>query len=523
MNPVKTLSIVLLFSSVIGESSAQTPRRRGARRPAVANPAATQPVSQPGPTPSTTMRAIAPPSAPVPLANVNGQIITTADIDPKVRQEVEAVEARIDEARRQILDLQINTLLLESEAGKRRIPPQQLYNLEVARKITEPTDAEINKFVGDNRDQIDQTDPVTMRKQVVAFLKGEREAKISEELVKRLRASNPVVSVANANAPGLAPSAIIVSVAGRPITAGAINERLKPIAYKLRLNGYTLAKQALDLTINDLLLLAEANRRNVPPEEIVRKEISEKVHVPTEAEVAKFYADNKAKIPGELAAVSNQIASYLQEQDRQRLEQALSERLRKGADIRLLVSEPTLPVQSISADDDPVRGDANAPVTIVEFTDFQCPSCAAMQPIIDEVLKSYGPKVKLVVRDFPLAMHANARKAAEAANAAHAQGKFFEYTALLLKRQDALDIPSLKKYASELGLDRVRFDAALDGGKYAAEVKHDMDDGELYGIDSTPAIFVNGIALREMSAEALRALIDRGLAGANSNPKVSAR
>jgi protein-disulfide isomerase len=457
------------------------------------------------------------------LATVNGQSVTTADIDPKVRVEVEALEERIAEARRQILALQINTLLLESEAAKRRISPQQLYNLEIARKVTEPTDAEINKFVEDNRDQIDQTDPVAMRQQVVAFLKSERETKITDDFIKRLSASNPVVNLAAANAANLAPSAAVVTVAGRPITAGTIDERLKPIAYKLRLNTYELAKQALDLTINDLLLLAEANRRNVPPEEIVRKEISEKIQVPTDAEIAKFYADNKAKIPGELAAVSNQIASYLQEQDRQRLERALSERLRTGANIRLLISEPPLPVQSISVDDDPVRGDANAAVTIVEFTDFQCPSCAAMQPILEEVLKSYGTKVRLVIRDFPLAMHANARKAAEAANAAHAQGKFFEYTALLFKRQNALDVPSLKKYASELGLDRTRFDAALDGGKYAAEVKHDMDDGVIYGVDSTPAIFVNGIALRELSSEALRALIDRGLAGANSTPKVSAR
>jgi protein-disulfide isomerase len=237
--------------------------------------------------------------------------------------------------------------------------------------------------------------------------------------------------------------------------------------------------------------------------------------------VAKFYSENKARIPGELATVSNQIASFLQEQDRQRLEQDLSKRLRAGANIRILISEPALPVQSISVDDDPARGNANAAVTIVEFTDFQCPSCAAMAPVLDEVLKSYGSKVRLVVRDFPLAMHANARKAAEAANAANAQGKFFEYAALLFKRQDALDVPSLKKYATELGLDRARFDAALDGGKYAAEVKHDMDDGEIYGVDSTPAVFVNGVALRDLSIEALRALIDRGLAAANSAPKVS--
>jgi protein-disulfide isomerase len=523
MKPVKTLFIVVLLFFVAAESTAQTPRRRGASRPVVPKPATTQATPQPAPTPSITALLAARPSAPILLATVNGQSVTTADIDPKVREEVEALEERIGEARRQILGLQINTLLLEGEAAKRRITSQQLYDLEVARKISEPTAVEINKFVEDNRGQIDQTDPVAMRQQLVAFLKSEREAKITDDFIKRLSASNPVVNVAVANAASLPPSAVVVTVGGRPITAATINERLKPIAYKLRLNTYELTKQALDLTINDLLLLAEANRRNVPPEEIVRKEISEKVQAPTEAEVAKFYADNKAKIPDELAPIRNQIASYLQEQDRQRLERALSDRLRTGADIRLLISEPPLPVQAISVDDDPVRGNTNAPVTIVEFTDFQCPSCAAMEPILDEVLKSYGTKVKLVVRDFPLNMHANARKAAEAANAAHAQGKFFEYTALLFKRQNALDVPSLKKYASELGLDRARFDAALDGGKYAAEVRHDIEDGEIYGIDSTPAIFVNGIALREMSMEVLRALIDRGLAGANSSPKVSAK
>jgi protein-disulfide isomerase len=168
----------------------------------------------------------------------------------------------------------------------------------------------------------------------------------------------------------------------------------------------------------------------------------------------------------------------------------------------------------ISVDNDPVRGDANAPVTIVEFTDFQCPSCAAMNPVLDEMLKLYGNKVRLVVRDFPLPMHANALKAAEAANAAHAQGKFFEYASLLFKRQDALDIASLKKYASELGLDRARFDADLDSGKYAEEVRHDMNDGQTYGIGSTPTIFVNGKMLKVLSREGLKAAIDQALSPA---------
>jgi len=518
---LKILSLVLVFFIFATEGVPQGSGRRSTRRPAAAETAKPQPTPQSQPTP--VAAAISPVSrAPIPLATLNGQAITIADIDPKVRTEVEALDARIAEARRQVLELQINTLLLESEAAKRRITPQQLYELEIAKKITEPGAAEIDKFIQNNRTQIAETDPAVARQLVVSYLKDERQTNITNEFLKRLRVLYPVVNVAAAT--GTLPlSSVIVTVGGRPLTAGIIEERLKPIIYKLRLNSYKLTKEAVDRTVYDLLLLAESNKRNVPPEEIVRKEISEKAHAPTEAEVAKFYSENKTRIPGELATVRHQIASYLQEEELRRLEQELSTRLRAGANIRMLISEPVVPIQVISADDDPSRGDANAAVTIVEFTDFQCPSCAAMQPILDEVQKIYGNKVKLVVRDFPLNMHANALKAAEAANAAHAQGKFFEYAALLFQRQKALDVASLKKYASELGLNRAQFDTALDGGKYAAEVKHDMDDGNIYGVDSTPAIFVNGMALTEMSMEALRALIDRRLAAANSAPRSSTK
>jgi protein-disulfide isomerase len=312
--------------------------------------------------------------------------------------------------------------------------------------------------------------------------------------------------------PNLNNEAVVATIGGQPLKAAAINERLKPIIYNIRSEAYELTKQQADQMVNNLLLLDEARRRNVGPEQIVRSEVSDKVRPPTEAEVAKFYEENKARITGSLNDVRNQLATYLQEQERNRLEGELSARLRKNANIQWLITEPPLPVQNISVDDDPARGPANAPVTIVEFTDFQCPACAAMHPVLEEVLKSYGDKVRFVVRDFPLNRHEHARKAAEAANAANAQGKFFEYAALLFKRQQALDIPSLKKYASELGLDRARFDAALDRGTYAAEVKHDLEDGELYGVEVTPTIFINGVQLQTLSAEGLRAAIDRAAA-----------
>ncbi len=520
MKTLKPLALVVVLFVFSADAFSQPGRRRTSKRPTASpstNPAPA-PEAPPAPTPPITALA----TGPISLATLNGQTITTADIEPRVRPELEAVELRVAEARRQVLDLQINTMLLESEATRRRITPQQLYEVEIAKKITDPTAAEINQFIETNRNQITETDPTALREQVTAYLRGEREGKITDDFLKRIRVTFPVVNIA-ASSSSLPAASVIATVGGRQITSGMIEERLKPIIYKLRLNYYQLAKQATDVVINDLLLLAESNRRNVPPEELVRKEVSDKLHTPTDAEVAKFYDDNKAKMNSPLADISAQISAFLQEQDRQRLQNELSTRLRVGANIRFLITEPAVPVQTISVDDDPVRGDANAAVTIVEFTDFQCPSCAAMQPILDEVQKAYGAKVKLVVRDFPLAMHVNARKAAEAANAAHAQGKFFEYSALLFKRQNALDVSSLKKYASELGLDRTRFDAALDGGKYAAEVKHDMDDGEIYGVDSTPAIFVNGMVLTEMSVEALRALIDRGLGVAPKTPTTTTK
>ena len=452
-----------------------------------------------------------PSAAPVQIAIVNGQTISTADFDPAVRQELETLDPKIADARRSVLDLQINTMLLDIEAKKRGIDTHRLYETEVSNRVPTPTAAQIKKFIDDNRSQLqlDGVDQASINQQVTAYLHDQTENKLADDLVKRLRQTNHVVMGVDVNTPNLNDNAVLATIGGQPLKAGIINERLKPIIYKLRSDAYQLTKQQADQLIDNSLLIEEAKKRQVGPEEIIRTEISDKAHTPTDAEVAKFYQENKARITGNLNEVSNQIAAYLQEQDKQRLEHELSDRLRKSASIRWLITEPPQPVQNINVDDDPARGPVNAPVTIVEFTDFQCPACAAMHPVLEEVLKSYGDKVRFVVRDFPLNQHENARKAAEAADAANEQGKFFEYIAILFEHQKALDIASLKKYASDLGLNRTKFDAALDRGIYAAEVDHDVQDGEMYGVGSTPTIFINGVQLRTLSADGLREAIDR--------------
>lgn len=533
------LSLIITLTLAI-TSTAQTTKRRGTvnRKPAAAT---SQPESPPTsksstakpPPPSnagtasntaaaTNVAATPNPVGPINVVTLNGQTLTTADFEPAVREQLNLLETKIADARREVLDLQINTILLQVEANKRRIDTHRLYELEVTKRIPLPTAAQVKKFVDEQRAQFEGVDPAVANQQATAYLQAESEAKLADDLVERLRKTIPVTIGVDINTPNLNNEAVVATIGGQPLKAAGLNERLKPIVYQMRSQAYELTKQQSDLLVNNMLLLEEARRRQVGPEEIVRTEVSDKVRPPTEAEVVKFYNENKARINGDLNTVKNAVANYLQEQDRTRLENELQARLRKNANIQWLITEPPQPVQNISIDDDPARGgDASAPVTIVEFTDFECPACAAMHPVLEEVLKSYGNKVRFVVRDFPLNRHEYARKAAEAANAANAQGKFFEYAALLFARQKALDIPSLKKYATELGLDRAKFDAALDRGTYAADVQHDVEDGELYGVDVTPTIFINGVRLKVLSADGLREAIDRAAAGraAMTTPK----
>ena len=456
---------------------------------------------------------------------VNGQAIMLADLDPQVGQVVQGFTTNMPSLRQDALNARINTLLLESEAQKRKITGDQLMDAEVNGLIKDPTEAEIKAVYDANKQQIGDVDIAAVRPQIIGYLRNQMAQKLASDLVARLRTSHSVVmGTANVNAPGLTPATVLATVDGRAITASEFEERLKPFVYKLQREIYEAEMRAVDLKVNELLLNAEAKRLNKTPEDIYKAEVAGKAHEPTDAEVTKFYQDNKARIPPDrdLNSLRPDIVELLKTQQLSRLELELAQRLRSGAKVQVFIKEPEPPVQVISVDDDPARGEASAPVTVVVFTDFQCPSCAAMHPIIEETLKTYGNRVRLVVRDFPLSIHPNARKAAEAADAANAQGKFFEYIAVLFKNQSALDAESLKKYANDLGLDRLRFDSALNSGQYAAEVSKDVADGEAYGVDATPTLFINGVRLRNMTAEGLRAAIDSALAAKTGGASKSA-
>ncbi len=139
------------------------------------------------------------------------------------------------------------------------------------------------------------------------------------------------------------------------------------------------------------------------------------------------------------------------------------------------------------------RGNPDAKVVIIEYSDFQCPFCGKAQTTVEQILNDYNGKVKLYYKQFPLTqIHPNAQKAAEASLLAADQGKFWEYHDLLFENQDNLDLASLKRYAAQLNLDMEKFNSGLDSGIKAQAVNKDLEEGIRNGVGGTPMFFING-------------------------------
>lgn len=176
--------------------------------------------------------------------------------------------------------------------------------------------------------------------------------------------------------------------------------------------------------------------------------------------------------------------------------------------------EPTADPTKLAkvTDADHIRGDKNAKVTLIEFSDFQCPYCGRVEPTIEKILKDYSGKVRLVYRHFPLSFHENAQKAAEASECASEQGKFWEMHDKMYANQTTLTVDDLKGYAKGLGLNTSQFNSCLDSGKYASKVSAQEAEGQAAGVNGTPATFVNGTLVSgAVPYEQFKAAIDAAL------------
>lgn len=288
------------------------------------------------------------------------------------------------------------------------------------------------------------------------------------------------------------PGAEIAAYIGdEAITVADVDQEAAAALKGIRQQEFDVRSRGLEEIINRKLLETEAASRGISVEELIGSEVEEKIEAPTDASIETFYNANKGRLGGRtLEETQSDIRNYLVHQQRVRLNTELVQALRERAGVRVLL-EPPRTEMSIPAGE-PSLGPEDTTVTVVEFSDFQCPYCKRAHPTVERILAEYGDRIRFVYRDYPLPNHPRAFPASEAARCASEQDKYWEYHGNLMTVVGDLSDADLRKRAGELSLDLDAFSACLESDRHEAAIRASMAAGAEAGVSGTPAFFING-------------------------------
>ncbi|MGW8178374.1 MAG: thioredoxin domain-containing protein [bacterium] len=306
------------------------------------------------------------------------------------------------------------------------------------------------------------------------------------------------------NSMGENESEVLLKVNGEPILRSQVEESAQTALDQLHterirfetqevLKRYRIIQNSINSLAADKVLALEADAKGVSKEELVTQEVDSKVEPATDEEVEEYYEKNKNRFQGSKEESLEHVRKLVQRNKiiTARNQYVTSLKERYGVEVLL----PPLRMD-VASDGFPSVGPSNAPVTIVEFSDFECPYCSRLAKTIKKVANDYPDTVRLVFRQFPLKrIHPNAQRAAEAALCAGDQGKFWEMHDLMFEDQKNLKLNDLKEKAESIGLVKEEFSQCLESGKHAEAIQTDLYDGVRAGVSGTPAMFVNGIPM----------------------------
>ncbi|MFL6466835.1 MAG: DsbA family protein [Pyrinomonadaceae bacterium] len=413
------------------------------------------------------------------LATATGFRFTENDLSADGRKLYDQESKLIAENRRGVFNEWVFQQLLETEAKARGLTAEKV-EAEALAKAEKPTEVQIKAVYDKNRQNIGSRTLEDVRPNIIEFLQQEAGGKQRNGLFESLKTKYKFTSIKDAGLP-LKAADVLGSIGARQITVGEFEMANRIALYNFRANVYEQIRADLENAIFAKLLDAEAKKRNTDASGLIAAEVTNKL---------KNYSNY----------------------EQMSLEDALQDKLFRAFAVNFNAYDIEPQVLNISADDDPSIGPETARVKVVAFVDFQCSACAAFSPLMKQVIAEFGSGVRLVVRDFPLTqIHEHGMDAALAAYAARQQGKFFEMTDLMYRNQESLDAASLANFAKELGLDVERFQRDAHSPAAMAEVNKDVADGSSYGVNGTPAIFVNGVRLQRLTTGRLRAAIQKAL------------
>ena len=292
------------------------------------------------------------------------------------------------------------------------------------------------------------------------------------------------------------PTETVATVGGASISLAEVDDKAleQPASAfgsaKLSQALYEARRAALDEIVANKLMDAAASAQGIDRAALIEKEITAKIPPVSETDVTSWFQANQGRLQGApLEQVKQPIRAFLVEERMRGIRSQYVDALKAKTSVTIALEPPR---QKVSSAGSPSKGPKSAPIELIEFSDFQCPFCLRADPTVQQVLSTYGDKIRFVYRHYPLPNHPSARPAAEAAACAAEQDKFWPYHDLLFANPSKLSDADLKQHASTLGLNTGQFNTCVDTHKPKGLIDADLKAGEEAGVNGTPAFYING-------------------------------
>lgn len=303
---------------------------------------------------------------------------------------------------------------------------------------------------------------------------------------------------------------VVAYLDGKPITNAELEEFVGPALAKIRQQEYDIKYRGL----MDLLFLKlqqqEAAKEGITVEDYFKKHVTDQTKEPTEDEITQTLNRYRSRLPKDEKQARQKVVDFLKSQKVRQQEETFKKELLAKANYQVLLEPIRVPIPMNEKDS--IIGAKDAPITIVEFSDFQCPYCARAYKTVKELLKEYEGKIKIVFKHFPLQFHKQARPASLAALCAGEQGKFEAMHDWLFEHRTKLNEDGFKQAAEELGLDMEKFNACFSQKTYDDFINKTMEEAQKMGVSATPTFFINGRMLQgAQPIQAFKEIIDQEL------------
>ena len=310
-------------------------------------------------------------------------------------------------------------------------------------------------------------------------------------------------------------TAVLVEGGGLKLTLNDLEEKRPAAMFQARTNYYETERKAIEDLVEQSILDEQAKKEGVTVQQLLEKHVNSAIAKdPSDEALRVYYEGIDTTEPFE--SVRDKIVDALRQRRIAKAKAAYMQSLHAQNPMTIRLAPPHAP---ISMKDVAVRGSQGPGVTLVEFADFQCPYCQQIQPSLTKIEAEFKGKVAFAYKDYPLPMHPDAEKAAEASHCAAAQGKYWEYHDVLYANKQ-LDPPALKTYARDLKLDAKTFETCLDSGQMAGVVGTQNSEAQALGLQGTPTFFVNGRYVSgNVTYERLRSVISEELSAVEAQPE----